>query len=780
MKTINTRGLHKLAIGLTQAFHIGLGETHIAPTENSLPRVFPSTLAASYTGEVLITVGQGAMSADDHARILMQYAFDKGVPVAEVSREYTELLGMLGRSTLIFRELIATIVGTNDRPVTANRAAVVTPTMIHSELRKITKNAGLEPDAIYLYLMADFICHLIRPFGWVIPDNGYTYRLRRPSVFPRYNDVADLLATRELSRILSYLAKADLSTVKRMVDSKQAISPAQISSHMTAAMLHAYDIASSSYDGHAIASSVLTVLYRLWDPSTPEEIRPSGRLQKNEVVNSLLGNLSLLLAAQDLAKNYPEAMVIAFEDEEMGSVILPMFMDALSNSATFKQRILDDVVDFVGKRSAFDSYGAPSTAIFYEGYDVKGGMEAFTPVRHLKQSDARYLVPRSEVTAALNNILAPVASYMDMADIIDHRLQAYELAASEFKGHDNGVNVFLAFPSLVEREVASGYEAGALRDFIVSGEPPETAVIDTDGEIVGVKTDPRVLESLRYDYYAMLMHLAVARSEGHITSVTSVKAENLSNIALTWEGRTQAKHPLGDSAILHGMVVTAEPIESLVYRNDFANGRELKTHLVDLKAHERDVHLWEWWASSRKMEFVAGYATRINNSEYTVEVADYELLGLGVHRENLFYLVPRNVSAMVRLWLESITEEEKFIKLNTGRGTDSLTKQAYAGLRMQTGIQLVRMLATIGSTGVGGRIRALVRRRLAEKMFANGEVDNASQLVVGIQDARLSVWSGLTTLSVLGLLSAKEVTELFRIIRDTQAMPMFVNSTGGR
>lgn len=777
MSLINTRDLHTRGIGLTQSFHAGMGSAHIAVTDNALPRVFPTTLAASFTGEVLVTVGEGAMSAENHAKILTQYAFDRGLPVDVVGREFVEILGRFGRNPLIFRRLIASILGSAERPIEAKRVAMVTPTMVYVELERVLEESNSEVEEIYLHLMADFVCHMIRPFGWVVADNGYSYRLRRPSVFPRYRDVVDMLATRELSRILSQLAKTDLTAIRKMVDEKRNLSPSMVSTHMTSAMLHAFELSRATYDGHAVAASVLTTLFRMWDPSTPAEIMPAGRVQKSEVLNQLMGNLGLFLAAQNMAKEEPESMTVAFDDEEMVSTILPLFQDAISNSATFKLRLVPDVVDFIGKRTSYDGYAAPSHTILYEGYDVAGTMEAFTPVRQLRKADGRFLVPQNEVTASLNKLLAPIAAHMDVADMVDRRAQSYDLAAAESQGHDNGVEVFLAFPSLIERELSLATEPGLLRRFIAGEELPEFNPL-TDGAADVAGTIQAEFAALRYDYYALVTHLAMARLDGDSAFVVSMTSDTTpQNIALAWEGRTVYRHPLGESAILHGQITTAEPIEALVYRQDFANTKELKTHLVDLKSHERNVHLWPWERASRKLDFTSIYTARINNRDYSVAVRENELLGLGVHRSNLYYLVPRNVASVVRLWSEWIASEHEFIRSKTvSRKSDPLVKDAYTGLLMQTGIGLVQMLSSIGTTGVGGRVNSLVRRRLADEMYKNDDVDSASTLVVGLQAARLNVWSGLVTLSLLGLLSDADVTFIFNLIKETKAMPMFVNS----
>lgn len=776
---IQTKKLNETARLLTQAYRVG-AEKHIPVNTQTLVRIFPDTLAASFSGSKLITLGTGQMSAEDHASILTQYAFDLDKPVAEVGREYIELIGMFGRDSQAFRKVTAAILGSADKTTRYNSISPVAPTFVLTTIAEILSTAKIEAPEIYQHLLTDFICHLLRPFGWILMDAGYVHRIHRVRVFPSFKDVVNMLAQKELSRVLSAMQRADMSVVKRSVDAKAGLSPSMISSYMASSLLRAYELARGTYDPTSVAASVLTLMARSMSPTTPSELYPRERLLKS-VLPTLNGNFALFLAAQDMIRNHPQVVGIHHGDEEMATQILPMFQDAILTNAIFRNRIASDVVDFVGKRSSTDRYRAPRKVAIYENFNASGHVEAFVPVRHLRDSKSRYLPDQADIAGALSSMMRPVAELFSTRAIVESRMTAFDTAVAELTDPSSGVDIYMAMPSLIEREVATGLPVGSLMMYMRTGEVPDVTVAVAEGEAPKMMDSAlvrRILDGMAYDHYAMVMHLALQRASDQTVSVISTPAAmgadtNMTNIAIAWDIRTDLVHPLGASALLASAVMTTEPLEAIVYQDDYEARKALIPADIKLSDYRDHVHIWDWYSASTKLSSSGTYVTRIGEKSFTVTVEEFEMLGMGARRRMAYFLTPHATAAVARMWCEWIEAEGAFVTERSKKG-DDLTRATFRGLERRSGISLVTVLATIGNSATGSRISEAVRQSLAEQLYAADMVDQIPRLALGLFHVRIRVWAGLQTLGVLGLLTPEMINIIFERIRTTDAMAAFV------
>lgn len=782
---INTKKLSKTAQLLTQQYRVGARE-HIPAAGPAAARSFPDTLAASFAGSRLVVLGEGQMNAEDHSAILTQFAFDSDKSVAEVGSRYVELIGMFGRDRLGFRSVVATIMGSADRTVGTKNVAPVTPIFIHTTLKETLAKVNETTEEIYLHLLTDYVCHLLRPFGWILPDAGYVHRLHRVRIFPHFEDIVNILAQKELSRVLAMLQKTDLSMVKKAIDAKMGLSPAMISSHMSSSLLRAYELSRNTYDATSVAASVLTLIARVAAPDTPKDLLPTERVVKSEAFAYLIGNFALVLAAQDMIKNHPQVVGRHYDDEEMASQILPLFREALMTNGVYKIRITADVVDFMGKRSALDRYHSPRKVAIYESYDASPRVESFTPVRHLRDERSRFLKDIPEIGAALTALMKPIAELFSTRDIVEDRMVAFDTASTELTDSNAGVDIYVAFPSLTEREVAQDLPAGSLSAYLVNGEAPDVFEIGAEGKPDPTKPrDParvkRVLDGMAYDHYAMLMHLAVMRAADQSVMIVSSRAgagdsATNNNIALVWDIRTQHVHPLGSSAILAGAVSTSEPLEAIVYQQDYEATKRLTTEPIQIQNYEDHIHIWDWYSASTKLASSGTFVTRIGGKTFNISIQEFEMLGMGATRKMAYFLTPHATAAVARMWCDWMDQEGRFVagRINA-KGGDDITRSAFKGLAARGGIQLVTMLAAIGNSATGGRIAELVRQQLADALYDANMMDEIPRLSVGLFHTRLRVWAGLQTLALLGLLSAEMVRVIYDRIKSTDAMTAFVS-----
>lgn len=779
---INTKSLTETARLVTQSFRVG-SDSAILIGGNAVPRAFPDTLAASFSGSRLVVLGEGMMNSDDHAAILTQFAFDRDRDVATVSREYIELISLFGRDRMAFRKVVAAILGSADRPTTVRAIQPVTPTFVLTTLQEVLQSASIEAEEIYMHLLTDFVCHLLRPFGWITADAGYVHRIHRVRIFPRFEDIVNVLAQQELSRILSVMQRTDMSVIKRTVDAKQGLSPAMISSYMASALLRAYELSRSTYDATSVAATVLTLVARIVAPDTPIELYPAERIVKSELLARLTGNFAIVLAAQDMLTNHPQVVDTHYGDEEIVSQVLPMFQNALVTNAVFKVRIASDVVDFLGKRSSIDRLNSPRKVAIYEAYDSPSTVEVFSPIKHLRDDRSRYLNDLPDLSGAMSALMKPVAELFSTREIVEQRMVAFDTAASELQDKDTGVDIYVAFPSLTEREVAMNLPAGSLMLYLQTGEVPDLFELDSKGGEDKTRARDRnvtgrILDGMAYDHYAMLMHLALLRASSQVVSVisvaNSVQDKLHRNIAVMWEVRTQLPYALGESAIVGGTMSTAEPLEAIVYQDDYEARKHLAPSPLKIADYRDHVHIWDWHTASTPLASAGTFVTRLGGKNYTVVIEEHEMLGMGVRRKIARFVTPHATAAVARMWCDWIDAEGRFVDMQAKRG-DDLTRAAFRGLGHRSGISLVAALATIGAGPTGNRITSLVRRRLADQMYANNSMDEIPRLSVGIYHARLRVWAGLQTLGILGLLTNEMIEIIYERIKTTDAMAAFVS-----
>lgn len=762
--------LHEQAAALTQAGFLRLTGGLIPMTTSCAAIVFTRTNMASVTGHQFFEMGSGQLDPVLQTRLLMQYAKQHDLSFTEVKERYIQLIRSLGLKPDTFRKVVASCVGALERPVGTNRIPSMTPTMVFTAVKSAMPDVG----DLYLRLITDFVCHMFRPLGWVVDDASYQYELKRTNLFPTYLDLVDAVEAKDLLSVLQVMQNSDLRTVKTMMDRKSAIMPHHIAQHLSNAVLTASDLAKGAYDAEAVVVSALTVMQRIWDPETPREQQPSTRLRSSAFVSDMRSNLALFNAAQDMVARRLVVPDVHFGDEEMISTVFPLFQSAINELSPFKLRMLSDVVGFLSKKSSRNQYKVPGYIMLTEAWDFTSQVTAFAPVQQTADGTQRFLVEHANISAALEAAMKPVQTVLNVANLVDGRMTSYDMTPMERRVPREGTQVQLGLPSLIEREVQAGLTIGVLGDALKTGVYPfQGADHETERSLFS-EAD---FIALTYDYYSVLLHLAVTRGAEVTVSQTSLPdSESAHPLYLAWTLATDVRTPIAMSAVERGMVTTSEPLEALAYMDDFQATERLVAMPIPLSTMQDSVHAWDWYGASEKLSLVAGYNTTVGGKTYMSQVTEHEMLGIGVRRSNVRFLRPSAAAAIARLWLDWLAEDEAFISAEIDASQDDLVIEALRGRRVQSALQLFAMLKQIGSTGAGSRAAVYIMRRLSDAMYGEDRLDDYSELGVGIQQHKLNVWSGLTTLQLLGLITVEDSLHLMRILRDSNALAMVVGS----
>lgn len=762
---ISLRNLKGTAAGLTQAARLLTDSLPVGVL--TTPRIFHRTSAASRTGDILFSVGTGVADSKILVRMLVQHAQDRGVPVQEVGTEFIDIIRVFGLDANYFQKLIAAIVGSNDRAVATNRLVMMTPTFVHTQIAALLP----EVDPLYIHLLTDLFCHWTAPFGWILRDVPYTYRAKAHAIYPTHAKLVDAVVSLDLDRMISTIIGAKFDLVAKALSAKQSVSPIMIAQQMSASLTVAEQSIRGQYDATSVVDTVLDVLHRMHSPVLAKEMAVSARITKVPQIAELSGNLALFLAHQEMLTSGHSPVLVQYSDEEIATQIIPAFAAALNEFSSFKLRLLSDSVAFLGKKSTYAYDGQLGHSVVYEDWRFGGSVTGFTAIRRSRNGDERFLVEELAVSTALTSAAAPIESVLSVSRLVDQRMATYAMTDATRPVPQSGPEITLGFPSLVERSVRLDGDSRAFVVGVQLGSAYRPPMIESEVDSMRDPMSKASFAQLNFDYYSTLVHLAVARSQ----SVHMAVAE--SGVPyLIWTHRAPVVVPFGESAVSAGTVMTTEPIEAIAYTDDFVPTESLTFREPPIKEHQSDLHIWNWADASASLSFKQQYTARIQNAEFSVNVDEHEILGLGAMRRRTRFLVPTAAMAVVRTWLDWTVEEDRYLQEEAKTSKDDLTTIALRGRRLQNSMAMAATLIHIGSTGVGERAAGYVHRKLRDELYAAGAIDSYSDLKVGIQNHKIRIWAGLVTLQLLGLISEDDTNQIVKDLTSSDALTMMVGT----
>lgn len=749
---------------LTQVNRVSYEEGHLPVGPQAKPAIFTRTWMASVSGDYLFEVGAGALDSVSHTRLLMQYSADVGKPLAEVVDDYLSLLSSVGYSQETFRRVVAGVMGAFDRPSSQKTISAVTPTYLYKLLTPCVAPGTAD---ILIHMMTDFLCHMLAPLGWILRDAPYVYRMRRTGYFPRFSDLVDTQIASEVQRSIQALADSDLSLVKQAMDRKASLLPAMVAQHLSNAVVTAHEMSLGTYDATSVVVSVLSAVGYDWDIECPEPLQLKERVKNHPVMAELRSNAAVFLAYQDMIAEGVEREVF-YSDEEMASVILPSFAKSMAELSPFKTRIIDDVVAHIGKRSTRNNLGVPGNIIVYEDWDFSADVSAFSRNRQTATGNQCFLRPQVAVTSALSGAMKPIRSAMGMKSLVERRITTFEMSAASNRVPTSGTEMTLAFPSLTETELAYGIETGALQASFAQDDPLK------ETEQPGALFTAKVQSQIAFDYYALVMHLAIVKTAS--VSIGHFAQHDGRVPYIIWDLATDLKEPIAASAIVTGRVVTAEPLEVLGYVSDFQPLEPRVSRALPIDDFRSAVHLWDWHGASIPLELNPAFPITIRNKSYLAAVTEHEMLGLGARRTNVRFIRPLMASAMVRVWMTWLMEDNTFIDGQIAATKDTLIKESFKGRAIRNAMEMVVMLTSIGSTGAGANASRRITRRLADQMYKAGNIDDHTEIHYGVQRHRLNIWAGLAVLQLLGLTTIKDATAIISYLEKNDALAMIVGT----
>lgn len=788
MYNVNLKQIVKTAGSLSQTVTL-FGNTqsvteHVIPSAKQKPALFSRVFSSSLSHEVKLNVGTGSFIPSDWTKLIYGYAEEAGIPMWQLDQELTMYLRQLAYNPALWVRLVVGAMGTTSKSIQPHQVTPVPPLQVHSQVIALAPS----PHVIFTHLATDYLCSVLGQLGWILHDSPIVYRVRRFELFPTSSSLEKALFVANMSTMFSAMSNVDLRQIKEAVNTgpgkPSGLQVAPIANALASAVTRAVDITETQYNPHSIMTAVIGALVQSWDPETPAAVREGFAVVENSPgFAELRENLSMFLAAQDFIANGGNPS-INFTPEVLASYIIPGFNKAMAEHSPFVVRPLADAVSYLGHRAVYDHLKQPTDIVLYEDWVYPSGATAFTPVQHFFAKQ-RYLVQDNPVSDVLTQSLNAITRVVGMQSIIDSRMAALSNVPESLRARANGAEIACAFPSVAEAEYTTSASANGMAETIAVLKLGRRAALNkAKGEKDPIEFPKMVRRAqAAFDYYSTIATYATSRADNiriaRGGANVETKAASTPMLVLVWGIGTDLVTPISRSAILHGQVATTEPLELIGYAPEQNPVRPLEVPPLNLGSDKESLHMWNWWDSSELLALDVDYKITIRNRAYVIPVQEPQLLGLPVRRDRLRYMIPAIAHAVTALWhtwlVEDATATEKLYKAEKAKKLpDELLVTAYRTRTLQIAQRILMQIESVGTNGVGSNFRSYVYSALATEMYNQGAIDDYQDIQVGIHSRRISVFAGLVSIQMLGLLSDTEISNLQKYLANSDAIAMTI------
>lgn len=762
-----------LVKGLSQAMFVPEG---MSASALGAPVPFSRTLSSSMTGDMFINVGKGAIDPIKYSALFLQFAYSNSIAMPALATQFYDYVGTAARNPGLWRALAGFITGGSNRLIAADKLGQIPPDMVLNEIRA---RLPAQHD-VFEYVLTDFVVGVLAPLGLVYGATSFVARINRMPAYPDYQAFVDVVATRQLKDVLTALANVDVTQLKRQISDKKHVNPALMAQTLNNAAITAWDRSRGHYMPEDITAAVFTALGRAWDTTLSGGAELSARVRNAAGFEELYSNLGIFLAYQDMCRTAAASPALVaglgarFSDEEMATVILPYFREAIAEVSPFKLRPLADAVAMVGMMVSRRHDGFPALNVVYEDWQSPDECIAFVPVAVSPKGKERFLDQDVRITERLSMGMSPAMKMFGVPAFAASRKSTHDLMPAHSRLTSAGTEMVLGLPSFFEREIAFGEDASSMQQLLKDG------VV-----LVGENATSRRQAWAAFSAYAHMVHVAVARTGAARVEVAAIPSVNrseerpLSTLFLRWAMLTQHKESIGSAAVYQGEAVVTEPLEAIAYAEDFAPSAQLRVEVPPLAEFQNMVHVWDFRPSSARVEFTSTYVTSVRNKSLVASISQKEILGIGADRPRLLFMRSPVGRAITSMWVEWFKEDLAAVRKGQKTGDPAL-QATYVGAEMAMALDVLTRLVSLGASGLGANIAASVTAQLRDALVGQGHIDDTSDLVVGVQRIAVQMYAGITTLELLNLMEASESATLRNLIQTTRAVSTWVAANASR
>jgi hypothetical protein len=765
------RHLLKTHKGLTQQSFLRLsGRPQVEGTRSPIQLL--RTFESAMDPDSYIEIGTGEFDPNKAVQMLLLYAWEHGHKFADIKELLLDTLQTFFMHQNHIRQLIIALTGNREK--SRRQVTPQPPAVVRAKIRELLPNfSGHE---IILYIISDYVAHVLSPLGLVYLDNAYVYRQRVDMTYPSYWELIDLVSAQDLLVTLQGISKVDTNAFAPYEKETKYIQPEGVARALAGPVHLALTRARSALDPKGVVDATLALLLRVWAPTLEQELRPSPTVLQHTTVTQCADNFALFLAAQEFASwagSQVEDDIIfsRYDDLTMLHDVLPRFFKALVETGMFRLTPISDSIAHIGLRVARDTRERPQLAMLWENVTSPTQLTAYQPVPDSSDNTAIYLAQHDLVADRMMNALSNVAAAINIGSLVDSVFSSYQsIRPSDHIG--NSTKFTLALPHLFSRFSRADIES--LASAIRSGMPKRwSSTCDN-----ACARASRVLR----DVYATMMHFCVARAN-YVAIVRSRVSGPYAGIRLhlVFSANVEATEAVGPTPIQGGMIHTTEPLELLPYLKEVEPTNKISLEPPQLVKYERHKHIWAHKKASATLSYTARYEAQVLGFNFSASLTSSDLLGLTELSERIRFFVPEVSRSLVQTWVDWVlADDEYYDKLGAKADTESDLYHAATGLRLRNAIHVAQTLLNLGAGAIGREASAAILNRFIDSVYGTSRLDDASTFQIGTLKRSLQVWSGMQVLILLRLVSEEDVKRLLAHLKDTKALTYVLSSPDER
>lgn len=645
---------------------------------------------------------------------------------------------------------------------------------------KLGLGAELEKRMILLgkEWLSGYLNSYFAKLGWLAPGIPTDMSMPLPHSKPNMDDLKAIVEAQEL---YTFVSKFEQVTVKPVVDlfgdgsSSHAQSKVRVNATTLAhTTMISVGMVAPMYrrntDADAIVEALFYIARYVYYPMLDTDLDLGPDLLQSDLMASIATNLTMYHIHTTNVREGKDGYRMLFKNDTMRQYVLTVFQSAMAKFSPFKLESLADSTSTISRKSMKNHIDQPTLVTIAEAIAFKPQVDAFSVSR---MSDWTFLNREYGIADRFEAVQTALLPYIDNKQLrsitrelhsqvpLDERLDVdgtlisidlpsvYNLAArrnldldavaaycSPTASEADRVRALLTAVRLVALSEIRG-AINVIENRIIVASLTDDYINQTDDlletagiidEVVATSTFARVrndLHHMRDGIYYKILSLAIRYSdEVHLIHQTGYDKMDVTGakIGLAFLNRTNLMKPLGQDAILNGLVVTSEPLEALVYIRDFDRIAPLMHMVAGLPASvgkKHHNHAWNWHMASKNVEHSSAFTTKLRGRNYSVDLDQRYLLAISVpskfDRRTVNPLLVANAYSVLSGMLNSVNELEAQVSIFKKKGKED-EAIALNGLILSILERIVGLITEISKTAMAVDMMRFVAANIRDKM----------------------------------------------------------------
>lgn len=421
MVTINLSSLKKEALGVTQNFAInGFGavarDLQIDVKQKS--HAFSTAYAASIVSTHLLPCATGVFNPLDAVEYLQNMAREKKLSFSTIADQFYNLIEELSDNRAVWLDIISMIAPIPNRGIVVSRAPIVMHNMVVEKIKNLKNDVNFDASKYedeIINVFADYLCTLWTPLRLVVDSKPYVYAKKVHSLFPKYNDLIDVVEANRLLAQMMLLSsfKLDTNALGKISD-VGGLNAIPVEAMINAIQTNLYSASlamKNGYDPIRVVNTVLALLSIRYE-SNNIDVR-DHELLRIPGLEDLEQNITLFnIVNESVDKGY---MSIHYPVSVLPTIIT-VFKKAMAENSPFLLRSLDEITSYYSMSKLNDHRGEFNFANIDERIDAKNTALVVEKIARGSKNSDHVIRIEQHSSQSLASLLSSVSSLCSVAD----------------------------------------------------------------------------------------------------------------------------------------------------------------------------------------------------------------------------------------------------------------------------------------------------------------------------------------------------------------------------